>query len=167
MYECTQLFNVIDELKEEFTQHWINIANIESPTLFKEGLDNVGKYFIDYAKKENWDIEVLELKNAGNSVCITMNKDAKNAPIVLSGHIDTVHPVGSFGTPAVKVDGDIIYGPGVTDCKGGTIAALCAMKALKTIGFTARPVKLILQTDEELSSTPSDRKTISFMTELY
>ena len=164
MNDCKKLFDTIDNLKEEFISHWINISNIESPTLFKEGLDKVGQYFIDYAKKEGWDVEVLEHETAGNSVCITMNKDVPNAPITLSGHIDTVHPVGSFGTPPVKVKDDFIYGPGVTDCKGGTVAALCAMKALKTVGFNTRPVQLVLQTDEELGSMPSGRKTIEFMT---
>ena len=31
--------------------------------------------------------------------------------------------------PAVKIEGDKIYGPGVTDCKGGVVAAVLAMDA--------------------------------------
>ena len=50
-------------------------------------------------------------------VTITMNADVDAAPIAFSGHMDTVYAVGSFGTPAVKMDreNDKIYGPGVTD----------------------------------------------------
>lgn len=163
MNTCKKLFDTIDSLNDEFITHWINISNIESPTNYKPGLDKIGEYFIEYAKNEDWNVEVLENENAGNSVCITMNKDADNAPVTLSGHIDTVHPIGSFGSPAVHCVGDAIYGPGVTDCKGGTVAALCAMKALKDVGFTNRPVQLILQTDEELSSIPSNKRTINYI----
>ena len=94
-----------------------------------------------------------------------MNKDAKKAPVCLSAHMDTVHPVGSFGTPAVKIEGDKIYGPGVTDCKGGIVSAFLAMHALEKFGYTERPVKLILQSDEELSSLPSEKGTVKFMAE--
>ena len=40
-----------------------------------------------------------------------------------------------------------------------------AIAALKKIGFTARPVKLILQSDEEISSITSGKRTIAFMAE--
>ena len=65
-----------------------------------------------------------------------MNADATKPPICLSGHLDTVHPKGLFGTPAVKFDGDKIYGPGIADCKGGIVAALLAMAALDKENFT-------------------------------
>lgn len=165
MFECEKLLEIIDSLKEEFLLHWINISNIESPTYYKEGLDKVSEYIIEYSKKQNWNIEVLYLEKAGNCVCITMNYDSVEKPITISGHIDTVHPLGAFGKLPVKTEGDLIYGPGVTDCKGGVIAGLMAMKALKEINYVNRPIQLILQTDEELSSIPSNRKTIDFMIE--
>lgn len=92
-----------------------------------------------------------------------MNPAAAGTPVTLSGHLDTVHPVGSFGYPPVRVDNGILYGPGVTDCKGGTVAALLAMTALDEIGFSDRPIQLILQTDEEESSVPSNKETIAYM----
>lgn len=50
--------------------------------------------------------------------------------------MDTVHPVGLFGTPPVKQEGDKIYGPGVVDCKGGIVAAFFAMRTLNDCRFT-------------------------------
>lgn len=58
-----------------------------------------------------------------------------------------------------------MYGPGVLDCKGGVAASLLAMEALETCGFTSRPVKLIIQTDEETGSRTSGKKTVEFMIE--
>ncbi|MBR5507251.1 MAG: M20/M25/M40 family metallo-hydrolase [Clostridia bacterium] len=94
-----------------------------------------------------------------------MNPDAEGKPICLSGHMDTVHPIGLFGDHPVKIDEDIIYGPGVSDCKGGIVAAFMAMAALDDEGFSARPVKLILQSDEETSSDGSNKTTVQYMCE--
>jgi glutamate carboxypeptidase len=97
-----------------------------------------------------------------------MNGDAVGTPICLSAHMDTVHPVGSFGTPAARIaeDEDKIYGPGTTDCKGGIAVALLAMRALQKMGYTDRPIKLILQSDEEKGSAPSELGTVKKMCEL-
>ena len=85
--------------------------------------------------------------------------------MVLSGHIDTVYPLGAFPVPAVHRDGGRIYGPGVIDCKGGVVAAVMAMDALMLCDFRQRPVKLIIQTDEETGSLTSSKQTIGFMLE--
>ena len=94
-----------------------------------------------------------------------MNSEVDVAPVSLSGHIDTVHPLGMFGTPAVKRDDENIYGPGVTDCKGGVVAALLAMDALEKSGFKKRPVMLLLQTDEENNCQTSNAETIKYICE--
>ncbi len=163
MLDHKKLFDALSALEPEFIEHWVNICNIESPTEYKAGVDAVGKYFCDYAKKMGWDIEIFPQSAAGDCVCITMNKDTNKKPITLSGHIDTVHSVGSFGNPPVKIEGDIMHGPGVMDCKGGTVAALMAMTALKNVGFSGRPVRLLLQTDEECNSKLSAKATIDYI----
>lgn len=161
--DAKKLFGRIDELAQEYLQMWIDICNIESPTKFKPGVDAVGKYFIEKAEAKGWKVEVHHEDVSGDAVCITMNPEAPGKAICFSGHMDTVHPVGSFGTPAVRVEEDKIYGPGVADCKGGLVAAFLAMDALAGCGFTARPVKLILQSDEEVGSGSSEKRTLDFM----
>lgn len=146
------LFEKIDELNEAYVKVWEDVCNIESPTAYKEGVDAVCKYFCDLARTRGWKVEVFEQEAYGNAACITLNPDAKKQPITISGHMDTVQPVGSCGTPAVRIEGDKIYGPGVVDCKGGIVVGLLAMDALEKSGFTDRPVHLVLQSDEEVSS---------------
>ncbi len=163
--KCEKIFAKIDELNDSYIKVWEDVCNIESPSKYKEGVDAVGKYFADMAKERGWQVEVFPQPVSGDIVCITMNPDAKGAPISLSGHTDTVHPVGSFGSPAVKIDGEKIYGPGVTDCKGGVVAGFLAMDALSKCGFDARPVRLLLQSDEEVSSMPSSKSTIGYICE--
>lgn len=159
------IFKKIDSLTEQYINIWQDVCNIESPTIFKEGVDKVGAYFASLAENCGFKIDYLRNDTAGDAICITMNPDSELNPVVISGHIDTVHPVGMFGTPAVRLDEEKIYGPGVADCKGGVVAGFLAMDALSKCGFKKRPVKLILQTDEETSSTTSKGETIKYMVE--
>ncbi len=165
MADYRKVFEKIDALTPEFIKFWEDVGNIESPTNYKKGVDAVGNYFKAYAQKEGWDVELFEHNIVGNVVCITMNSDSDIAPITLSGHMDTAHKVGSFGTPAVKIDSENIYGPGVMDCKGGIVAAVMAMKALKEQGFITRPIRLLLQSDEENVSAYSNKATINYICE--
>ena len=163
--ECEQLFAIIEKLNGKYLDILEDVCNIESPTDYKKGVDEVGKYFVDMAEKFGFETEILKQNVSGNVVCITLNPDSEKAPVTLSAHMDTVHPLGSFGTPAVKRDNDKMYGPGVMDCKGGAVAAFMAMDALKKCGYKERPVMLILQSDEENSSKTSGKATIEYMCE--
>lgn len=165
MAVCDALFHAIEGKEQEFLKVWVDICDIESPTEYKQGVDAVGHYITTLAEKKDWLIERQSQAVAGDAICITMNPESTGMPVTLSGHMDTVHPVGSFGSPVVQCDDTNIYGPGVTDCKGGIVAALLAMTALAEVGFTARPVKLILQSDEENNSTSSQKTTLDFMRE--
>lgn len=160
-----KIFDKIDSLENEYIQFLVDITNIESPTDYKKGVDEVGKYISDKAKELGWKIEIQKQEISGDCICITMNPDAKEKSIAFSGHMDTVHPIGLFGNPPVKIDAEKIYGPGVTDDKGGIVAAFLAMRALCDCGFNKRPIKLILQSDEEVSSSFSNKTTVSFMAE--
>lgn len=160
-----KVFRKIDELNDFYVDVWKDICNIDSPTDYKEGVDRVGDYLIKLASERGFFIKCLKNDIAGNAFSITLNPDSKESPVVFSGHIDTVFPIGTFGTPAVRTDDEKIYGPGVMDCKGGVVASFMALDAISRCGFKKRPVKLIVQSDEETSSLQSNKKTIEFMIE--
>lgn len=157
------LFKKIDALKEEYLRIWQDICNLESPGANKARVDAVGRYIADWAKAKGWRVHTEPMNGAGDIVWITLNPEAEGQGIFLSGHIDTVHPVGLFGNPPVRIEGDTIYGPGVTDCKGGIVGAMLAMDALDQINYRGRKIHLLLQTDEEGSSDLSQKATINYM----
>lgn len=159
------IFNRVDELYPEYVKMWEDVCNIESPTAYKAGVDAVGGYFSDAARARGWEVEYFRHNLSGDVVCITMNPGAKGKPITLSGHMDTVHPLGLFGNPPVKIEGDKIYGPGVADCKGGIVVGFLAMDALFRCGYKERPVRLLLQSDEEGGSSGSNKATIGYICE--
>ena len=158
-----RVFEQIDKLNDTYVDVWEDILNIESPSDYKAGVDAVGEYFKRIAEKRGWEIEVFEQEHFGNVICITMNPESNNQPIALSGHMDTVHPVGCFGTPAARRDGNRLYGPGAYDCKGGIVAGFLAMEALYNCGFKDRPIMMLLQSNEEVGSGINNKDTIKYM----
>ncbi len=163
--EISEIFPLADKYEKEYIALWRDICLLESPTKDKAGVDAAVAFLCNKARDIGFDVTVADEPISGSPACIIMNKDAEGTPIALSGHMDTVHEVGVFGTPTVKLDGENIYGPGVCDCKGGVAAAFYAMNVLSAAGFKARPIKLILQTDEETSSVGSNKRTVDFMYE--
>lgn len=87
--------------------------------------------------------------------------ETAGAGILLLGHMDTVHPLGTLaGALPFRVEGERAYGPGTYDMKGGNAIALAALKHLHATGRRPRmPVTVMLIPDEETGS-PSSRARI-------
>ncbi len=97
----------------------------------------------------------------GDNVRARFHHAKAGAPgILLMGHLDTVHPLGTLAALPWRIDGERVYGPGVLDMKGGVFLALHAMRALQRAGVeTPLPVTFLLTCDEEIGS-PSTRDLI-------
>jgi len=86
--------------------------------------------------------------------------DASKPGILIMGHLDTVHPVGTLEQLPWRRDGHVCYGPGIFDMKGGNYIALEAIRVLQKIGAkVALPITFLLTSDEEVGS-PSTRDLI-------
>lgn len=80
--------------------------------------------------------------------------------ILLLGHLDTVHPLGTLAALPFRRDGKLCYGPGLLDMKGGNYVYLDALSKLLAAGIeTPLPVTVLLTPDEEIGS-PSTRPLI-------
>ncbi len=80
--------------------------------------------------------------------------------ILICGHMDTVHPVGTLARLPWRRDGARCYGPGLLDMKGGNYTALEAIRQLAKAGIaTGLPVTVLFTPDEEVG-TPSTRDVI-------
>jgi glutamate carboxypeptidase len=80
--------------------------------------------------------------------------------ILVAGHMDTVHPVGTLAQLPFRLDGDKCYGPGILDMKGGNYMSLEAIRQLARAGAaTPLPITVLFTSDEEVG-TPSTRTLI-------
>ncbi len=80
--------------------------------------------------------------------------------ILVMGHLDTVHPLGTLEKLPFRREGGHAWGPGICDMKGGDYLALEAIRQLARAGITTRlPLTFLLTSDEEVGS-PSTRDLI-------
>ena len=80
--------------------------------------------------------------------------------ILIAGHMDTVHPVGVLQKLPWRREGNICFGPGILDMKGGNYAALEAVRQIRRAAIeTPLPITMLLTPDEEVGS-PSARDII-------
>ena len=86
--------------------------------------------------------------------------------LLLIGHTDTVFPDGTVAERPFRIEDGIALGPGVTDMKGGLLAGIHALVALRELGggkWDALPferITYVANPDEEIgspSSTPHIR----------
>jgi glutamate carboxypeptidase len=83
-----------------------------------------------------------------------------NAPILVSGHLDTVWSHGTLDAMPYTVNGDKAHGPGIYDMKAGSFLAFHAVRSiLRQKVRTNRPIVLLLTPDEEVGS-PTSREHI-------
>lgn len=73
--------------------------------------------------------------------------------VLLIGHTDTVFDEGTAAARPFRVDGDIAYGPGTSDMKGGLLAGFEAVEALQHLGFDGfGSITYVCNPDEEIGS---------------
>jgi glutamate carboxypeptidase len=97
----------------------------------------------------------------GDCVRATFPHPTPNVPgILVMGHLDTVHPIGTLAKLPFRREGGRAWGPGIQDMKGGNYMALEAIRQLAHAGQqTKLPITYLLTSDEEVGS-PSTRDLI-------
>ena len=97
----------------------------------------------------------------GDCVRATFPHATPNEPgILLMGHLDTVHPIGTLSRLSFRREGNRAWGPGILDMKGGNYLSLEAIRQLQHAGLhTKLPITVLFTSDEEAGS-PSTRDLI-------
>jgi len=97
----------------------------------------------------------------GDCVRASFPHATPDAPgILVMGHLDTVHPIGTLAKLPFRREGNRARGPGIQDMKGGNYLSLEAIRRLQRAGQRTRlPVTVLFTSDEEIGS-PSTRDLI-------
>lgn len=75
--------------------------------------------------------------------------------ILLLGHHDTVHPMGTLAARPFSNDGKVLRGPGVFDMAAGIVQAIYAMAILEGAGVDTSGIEMLWTSDEEIGSSTS------------
>lgn len=88
------------------------------------------------------------------------HRDFGKPGILISGHLDTVHPIGTLEKNPWRIEDGRCYGPGIQDMKGGNYVSIEAIRQLILAGIeTPLPITVLFTPDEEVG-TPSTRELI-------
>lgn len=158
--DINEIFCEIENQEEKYIEFWKDICNLETVSGDKKALDELADFIQDFAVREGFEVTRTPFESCGDFLSIDMNSGAEKGYLFLA-HMDTVHKKGKFGYPPVQVEGNIMRGPGVIDCKGGIAIALLVMYALKTNGYD-KHLRLILTSDEEESNRLGAEKELQF-----
>jgi glutamate carboxypeptidase len=133
------------------------LALAESPSLVPESTRAAYAILATELERLGFLVRPLRGERMGDHLYARPELRPRGAPYqLLVGHMDTVWPVGTLATMPVRRDGDLLYGPGVVDMKGGLVVMVLALQALAAHALqpAATPVVLVTS-DEELGSVES------------
>lgn len=135
-------------------QTWVQC---ESPSHYVEGITAMAQLAAERARALGMRVELTPLgADVGPMVYATTRAPGDTRPgILIIGHIDTVHPVGTLGENPCRIEDDRLYGPGSYDMKAGIVLALAGLTGLTAPGATRLPIDFLMVPDEETGSHAS------------
>ena len=137
------------------------VVNINSGTLNKEGVRQVGKLMADELDKLGFKTEWVSLPDslnrAGHLVATRTGKRGKK--LFLIGHLDTVFEKDLPMEPFTQVNDSTVAGQGVNDMKGGDMVVIAALRALHTQKLLDdTSITVYFTGDEESGGGPESRR---------
>lgn len=145
-----RIVEAVEARSEEAIAALEEIVNINSGTMNPEGVRRVGDYFSRELKAlgftTRWIEQPPELQRGGHLFAELDGDRGKR--VLMIGHLDTVfEPDSPFQT--FRREGDIAYGPGTEDMKGGNLVILYALKALHDAGALDNARIIVALTGDE------------------
>jgi len=148
---------------EEILAGILRWVAIESPTTDPAGVNRMMDEATATMRALGATIERIPGRDGfGDVVRATIAGKADEPGLMVLGHLDTVHLVGTLaGALPIRRDGDKVFGPGILDMKGGMYLATYALAQVQqALGDRLRlPVTFLFIPDEEVGS-PSTRALI-------
>jgi glutamate carboxypeptidase len=139
-------------------RRWVEI---ETPTEAPEQVNRLATLVADGYRGLPATVERIRGRNGCGDHLIARSSWGQQAPgILVLSHLDTVHPLGFIARLPFSIDGDIAFGPGIYDMKGGAYLAYHAFRRICAHGeHTPLGITQLFVSDEEIGS-PTSRALI-------
>ena len=150
--------NVPELDAEEILEGILDWVNIESPSDDAAAVNRMADRVEQDLHGIGARVERIPGRDGYGDILIARSPEAGEGPgILVLSHMDTVHPVGTLeGARPVERDGDVVYGPGIYDMKGGAYIAFHALRHLVRMGQSpSLPVTILYVPEEEIGSHTS------------
>jgi glutamate carboxypeptidase len=122
----SQLGAYIDDLRY--------LAGIDSGSYDKAGIDQMQDWFEEQLGDLGFEVRRLREPVCGDDI-LAIRQGTGTRKVMLLGHADTVFPLGTAAERPVRIEGDVLLGPGTCDMKAGLLTGLYAIRALDQLGW--------------------------------
>lgn len=145
---------VVDQLKE--------LVLIESGSQQTDGLAEMADVLEQRLQALGMEVARHQATaGAGADILVATVHGSGDAKIMLQGHMDTVYGKGILDEQPYKVDGDLIYGPGIADDKGGLAVILGALHMAQASNWTDFDTLTVLVNPDEEVGSPGSKDLIA------
>jgi glutamate carboxypeptidase len=164
---------VVDEARAQkapFLDTLKSLVEIESFSADRDGLDRIAELVAARLRTLGGRVEVLE-PAPGVRMEDTPEKPGRmvraiftgsgSKKILLIAHMDTVYPRGMLVRQPFKVDGNRVYGLGISDDKQGVAMIIHTVALLQKIGFRDYGTLTVLINGDEEVGSPGSQKLIT------
>ncbi len=150
-----QLLRAVETQVESMVEDLLHWCAIESPSNDPAATTHMARHVAAYLTARGAQVTLTPGDTTG-ALVEAVWEGGSGKPLLLLGHHDTVHPLGSIAVNPPRVVDGRAYGPGSYDMKAGLLMAGAALHTLFSLGWTPRrPVICLSTADEELGSRES------------
>lgn len=132
------------------------LVEVESPSGHAAGVEEAAGILAGALEACGARVRMVPAPGYGSHLVADLGPEGGGRPLLVVGHLDTVHPVGTLEVlPFAERDGRL-RGPGVYDMKGGLAVLVGALRVLEAEGVApAGPVRVLVTADEEVGAPTS------------
>jgi glutamate carboxypeptidase len=144
--------------RDGFVDALREIVNIDSGSYTPDGVNRVADACEARLRDDGWTVgRTAHRPEAGErqlgDIVIGRLGGSGGPRILLIGHTDTVFDEGTAAERPFTIDGDRVFGPGVSDMKGGLLLGFFAVEVLQEAGFEGfGRITYVCNPDEEIGS---------------
>ena len=148
--------NLVQEMYPEILSTIEKLTGFKRGSMHLPGLAETAEFLNDFLIELGCEVERHYDETYGSTL-IGRKKGSGKMKILWYAHMDTVWINPDKQVP-FRMDGDYVYGAGVSDCTQGLLASLYTLKALNTIGFDNYGELVIVFNPDEEQTSPSSTK---------
>ncbi|MEO6350866.1 MAG: M20 family metallopeptidase [Candidatus Limnocylindrales bacterium] len=156
--ELSSLRTHVESRRSAFEADLEQIVNIDCGSYSKSGVDQIGAWVISRLESLGATVRTESHDRFGDTV-VGVIDGSGTTRVLLIGHMDTVFADGTVAERPYNVRDGRAHGPGTDDMKGGLLAGLYALDALRSTAADGRlpfgRLTFVANPDEEIGSPTS------------
>lgn len=133
-------------------------SSIDCGTGNEEGNGKVVEILKNVLEDMGCTVKTYHEDGLGTHITAKLTPENCTGKIILNGHIDTVFGKGYTKKYPFHINNYCAYGLGVSDCKGGIVTAIYAVKSMQDSGFLPdKEIEFIFNCDEEIGTASGSK----------